>query len=181
MAGIARAHLEGMIAEGLSLCAMAARLGVSYTTVRYWMARHGLSTPRAQRLAETAAARAAGLETCFATCEVHGPMTFVRRGRDGFRCPRCRNDAVTERRRRVKRQLVEEHGGACARCGYARSIAALHFHHVDPATKSFAVAARGVTRSLEAARAEVAKCVLLCANCHAEVEAEAGSGRYVLL
>jgi predicted HNH restriction endonuclease len=30
---------------------------------------------------------------------------------------------------------------------------------------------QGVTRSLAAARAEMAKCVLLCANCHAEVEA----------
>ena len=67
------------------------------------------------------------------------------------------------------------------RCGYARSIAALHFHHVDRATKSFAVAGRGITRSLEAARAELAKCVLLCANCHAEVEAEPSSGRYLLL
>jgi hypothetical protein len=29
---------------------------------------------------------------------------------------------------------------------------------------------QGVTRSLAAARVEMAKCVLLCANCHAEVE-----------
>ena len=45
-----------------------------------------------------------------------------------------------------------------------------HFHHVDPAQKAFAVSLRGVTRSLAAARAEAAKCVLLCSNCHAEVE-----------
>jgi hypothetical protein len=32
-----------------------------------------------------------------------------------------------------------------------------------------------------AARAEVAKCVLLCANCHAEVEEAAPRGRYLLL
>jgi hypothetical protein len=31
---------------------------------------------------------------------------------------------------------------------------------------------RGITRSLARLRAEAAKCVLLCANCHAEVEAE---------
>jgi hypothetical protein len=30
---------------------------------------------------------------------------------------------------------------------------------------------RGVTRSLERARHEAKKCILLCGNCHAEVEA----------
>jgi hypothetical protein len=37
--------------------------------------------------------------------------------------------------------------------------------------KSFAVGGAGVTRSMESSRAEAAKCVLLCATCHAEVEA----------
>jgi hypothetical protein len=41
---------------------------------------------------------------------------------------------------------------------------------VNPADKEFSIAGRGVARSFERARAEVAKCVLLCANCHAEVE-----------
>ncbi len=62
-------------------------------------------------------------------------------------------------------------GGRCAICGYARCERALEFHHVDPATKAFAIAFQGVTRSIERARAEAAKCVLLCSNCHAEVEA----------
>jgi hypothetical protein len=30
---------------------------------------------------------------------------------------------------------------------------------------------RGITRAIDAVRAEAAKCVLLCSNCHAEVEA----------
>jgi hypothetical protein len=66
---------------------------------------------------------------------------------------------------------VAEAGGQCARCGYDACIAALHFHHLDPATKDFALSNDGVTRSIERARQEAAKCVLLCANCHAEVEA----------
>ena len=36
--------------------------------------------------------------------------------------------------------------------------------------KSFHLSMQGVARSIAAARAEMAKCVLLCANCHAEVE-----------
>ena len=74
-------------------------------------------------------------------------------------------------RRKVKRILVEEAGGACILCGYAECHAALQFHHVDPTQKSFALSRQGVTRSLAKARDEAAKCVLLCANCHAKVEA----------
>jgi hypothetical protein len=65
---------------------------------------------------------------------------------------------------------VEGAGGCCAICGYARCLRALEFHHRDPAQKAFGVALHGVTRSLARARAEAAKCVLLCSNCHMEVE-----------
>jgi hypothetical protein len=49
---------------------------------------------------------------------------------------------VAERRRRVKRVLVEEAGGCCAACGYDACVAALQFHHLDPPTKSFALMRR---------------------------------------
>jgi hypothetical protein len=78
---------------------------------------------------------------------------------------------VHRRRREVKRVLVDEAGGQCVLCGYRASLAGLHFHHVDPADKAFALSRQGVTRSLDAARAEARKCALLCSNCHAEVEA----------
>jgi hypothetical protein len=67
--------------------------------------------------------------------------------------------------------LVEEAGGACRACGYDRHPSALQFHHLDRDGKRFALSQQGVARSLERARAEARKCVLLCANCHAEVEA----------
>lgn len=66
--------------------------------------------------------------------------------------------------------LVAEAGGACAVCGYARAINNLHFHHVDPSEKLFGLNGGG-GRSLAARRAEAAKCVLVCANCHGEIEA----------
>jgi hypothetical protein len=87
-----------------------------------------------------------------------------------YRCARCIVDAVSDRRRRVKEILVDEAGGECASCGYRACIGVLQFHHVDPATKRFHLGREGVSRSLEAARAEARKCVLLCANCHVEVE-----------
>jgi transposase len=169
--GIERERLQALVEEGLSIRLMAERLGVSYTTVRHWLAKHDLQTPRARRLAETAPARLSGAETTVAECPVHGVTTFIRRGADGFRCRLCRTGAVQRRRRELKRTLVQEAGGACVLCGYDRSLSGLHFHHLDRASKAFALSRQGVTRSLESARAEAAKCVLLCSNCHAEVEA----------
>jgi hypothetical protein len=55
-------------------------------------------------------------------------------------------------------------------CGYDWCMFNMHFHHVDPATKAFAVTS-GRGKSLAAFRAEAAKCVLVCANCHGEIEA----------
>jgi hypothetical protein len=78
---------------------------------------------------------------------------------------------VTTWRRRAKRILVEEAGGCCRLCGYDRCVAALHLHHLDPGTKRFGLGGRGLARALDSLREEAAKCVLLCSNCHAEVEA----------
>jgi transposase len=169
--GLDREELERLAGEGVPIRAMAERLDVSYTTVRHWLRRYEIATPRGRRLAETASARAAGAETTEANCPVHGLTTFVRRGADGFRCRLCRSGAVHRRRREIKRVLVEEAGGACVLCGYHASLGGLHFHHLDPAEKAFALSRQGVTRSLSAARAEARKCALLCSNCHAEVEA----------
>lgn len=67
--------------------------------------------------------------------------------------------------------LVDEAGGCCAVCGYDRCVVNLHFHHVDPRRKSFGVTvAKG--KALDAYRAEARKCVLVCANCHGEIEAD---------
>jgi 5-methylcytosine-specific restriction endonuclease McrA len=105
------------------------------------------------------------------TCGTHGRTGFVLEGRGYYRCKRCRMERVVEWRRRTKLRLIAEAGGCCRICGYDRYSGALHFHHVDPSTKEFAISKKGHTWSLEKMRAEVAKCALLCSNCHAEVEA----------
>jgi transposase len=168
--GIDRDVLQSLVVAGMSVRAIADHLSVSYTTVRHWLKRYGLMTPQARRRASTRAARAEGFEDGILECPVHGPTRHVRRSDGGVRCLACRADAVTLRRRRLKALLIAEAGGCCVLCGYAGSAGALHFHHVDPAAKSFSLGYTGVTRSLAKARAEAAKCVLLCARCHAEVE-----------
>jgi transposase-like protein len=162
--GVDRARLEELVAAGRSIRGIAAELEVSYATVQHWLKRYGLRTERVRPDPE--------LRRIERTCERHGRTEFVRYGpNEHFRCERCRKERVSARRRRVKEILVAEAGGACHLCGYRRYIGALHFHHVDPDGKEFGLAQRGAARSIARSRAEAAKCVLLCANCHAEVEA----------
>lgn len=78
--------------------------------------------------------------------------------------------AVAKRRRAVKLKAVALLGGACILCGYNKHPGVLDFHHVDPSAKSFGVSAKGLSRSWASIELELAKCVLVCANCHREVE-----------
>ena len=77
--------------------------------------------------------------------------------------------AVAARRKTLRTMALEYHGGKCIICGYKRSKYALVFHHLDPSKKDFGLSVRGLTRSWEKMKAELDKCVLLCANCHMEV------------
>ena len=56
----------------------------------------------------------------------------------------------------------------CANCGYKKCASALTFHHVDPATKLFSLTRCPQDWTFESVGAEIEKCVVLCANCHAE-------------
>lgn len=96
-------------------------------------------------------------------CKTHGDY-------EGIRCNVCRSEHVKNYRRRRKQKLIELFGGKCCLCGYDKCVAALHFHHLNPKEKSFGIASRGLTHSWEKLKKEARKCVLLCSNCHAEVE-----------
>src|SRR3954452_15225530 len=133
--------------------------------------RAGLRTQRAVHFHSSREARANGVSRVARTCARHGAAPFARDARGTYRCTRCSADAVSKRRRKVKAILIAEAGGRCGLCGYDRCVGALAFHHRDPAAKAFGLAEGGLARSLAQAREEAAKCMLLCANCHAEVEA----------
>jgi len=165
--GIDQTLLEELVAEGLCLREIGERCGVHLSTVRYWLNAYGLETPRMALLRSDLEDRPKYEQR---RCRRHGPTRFVRSARGRYRCIRCRSERVAARRRRVKQILVEEFGGRCRLCGYDRFAGALEFHHLDASTKSFSLAQGGVARSLARARAEAGKCVLLCSNCHAEVE-----------
>jgi hypothetical protein len=77
--------------------------------------------------------------------------------------------AVRERRKRLREMAREYKGGKCVICGYNKCSRALTFHHKDPGEKDFGLSEKGLTRSWKKILEELDKCVLLCANCHAEV------------
>lgn len=81
--------------------------------------------------------------------------------------------AVKEKRKALYRELQALKARAgCYVCGEADGRC-LDFHHSDPAQKEFAIA-DGVRRGLGRARldSEIAKCVVLCSNCHRKEHAE---------
>lgn len=171
--GIEQGRLTRLVAEGLSIGQIAERVGCSKGTVRHWLKRYDLRTSHGSRRSSSPAgvsARKRDVKECVMCCPRHGEVRFVREASGYFRCVQCRVESVARHRRQLKDQLVREAGGRCAVCGYNRHSRALGFHHLDPQTKKSALSQRGVTLSLEAMRAEASKCVLLCANCHAEVE-----------
>lgn len=67
-----------------------------------------------------------------------------------------------------KKLLINELGGKCSNCEYNKNYSALHFHHLH--NKLFNIDSRSIgNRSLKSIREELSKCILLCANCHAEL------------
>lgn len=67
-----------------------------------------------------------------------------------------------ERKQRLQKLKADR---ACERCGF-NDPRALTFHHRDPSTKSFPIATYAWKVSWERLVAEIAKCDVLCANCH---------------
>jgi transposase len=154
---IDRETLAELVATGASIAEIAEKCDRSKATIKHWLAKYGLETQATVQRRTVRAARQAGHKKIERT--------------GTYRCVLCRYARMVRTKRRVKEVLVEEAGGACILCGYKRYLGSLHFHHVDPTTKSFGISDSRVSRSLVRARAEVQKCVLLCANCHGEVEA----------
>jgi transposase len=170
--GIERERLERMVSEGMTIREIGDEVGLSKGTVRHWLRVYGLRTDRSrrERFGLARSAKEAGVITVVMLCGRHGEVEFVLEGRGYYRCKQCRAEAVVRHRQKVKQTLVAEAGGRCVSCGYSHNTRALQFHHLDPDQKRLGLSSQGVTYSLERLRAEAEKCVLLCANCHAEVE-----------
>jgi hypothetical protein len=86
----------------------------------------------------------------------------------GHRQKICNSCYVNRRRPLMKLRAIKHMGGSCIVCGYDKCPRSMHFHHLDPRKKDFAVGTDS-TRSWGRIKRELKKCVLICANCHGEV------------
>lgn len=100
-------------------------------------------------------------------CPYHGKTDFVKRKNGHFACKKCAVENVTKRRREFKEKLIKYKGGKCEICGYDKCVDALEFHHLEPNKKEFTISGKII--SLERAKKEIDKCILVCANCHREI------------
>jgi len=90
--------------------------------------------------------------------------------KDRKRWSKYNSEYVLQQRQKHKLKLFEYKGAKCEKCGYNKPImGAYEFHHLDPTKKSYTISS--THRSWDIAKAEVDKCQLLCARCHAEIHA----------
>ncbi len=72
--------------------------------------------------------------------------------------------------RRKKKEWLDAQKLACRYCGESDPTC-LDFHHRNPKEKEFLLSLAVARASLERIKAEVAKCDVLCANCHRKLHA----------
>jgi len=77
----------------------------------------------------------------------------------------ARKSRKTDRNWRQKKLVEELKDNPCSICGYEGVSRARVFHHVEPSEKSFEIRVGRLKQDYLAE--EVAKCLLLCRNCHA--------------
>lgn len=89
-------------------------------------------------------------------------------------CKDCKKQIDRNRFRKKKEWAVNFKGGCCAFCGYDECLSALEFHHRTASSKDDnpATIISSQKKGAEKLVQELDKCILLCANCHAEFHYE---------
>lgn len=100
-----------------------------------------------------------------ALCEV--PFDYDRAKRSTLAT--CASCMVNRHRFMLKAHMIDYKGGGCQLCDYSDCHRSLDFHHIDPEEKGFHFGGKH-NIGWDRIRAELDKCVLLCRNCHGEVE-----------
>ncbi len=76
-----------------------------------------------------------------------------------------------EKAREKKRTIVELLGGCCSVCKEKFPLCVYDLHHLNPAEKDFPPASLYL-RKWSIILPEIAKCILVCANCHRKIHHE---------
>lgn len=114
-----------------------------------------------------------GVATCFVCEETKELEEFSKE--KGKYINRCRSCSSTETRKRQLKHVAAfqefKSSFSCIRCG-EDDIYCLDFHHKDPTAKRFEISTRGARPLTPEVLDEIAKCVVLCKNCHTKLHAD---------
>lgn len=160
-----------MVMEGLTLREMSDRVGKSKTSIRHWLLKYDLQT----KIRKRKGLPPEGVKYCHRCTQTKSVDEFYRR-RNGLDttpyCKPCSGHQAVDRQRVFKKQCIEYKGGQCEKCAYSKCDAAMEFHHIDPSKKDFSISSMKLTTFSENIKAELDKCILVCANCHREIHFE---------
>ncbi len=88
-----------------------------------------------------------------------------------YRCKKCNTAKVLKRAKKLRNLILDLEGRKCLLCSYNKCEYSLHFHHLNPTIKKFGLTAKFLrSRSIKRVLQELDKCILVCANCHGEIE-----------
>jgi hypothetical protein len=78
-------------------------------------------------------------------------------------------------KRRAVRQRIREvkRSSKCVKCGESNYVC-LEFHHKDPSEKEITMTQAEHCRSMKKLEEELAKCEILCCNCHRKLHQKLG-------
>lgn len=121
-----------------------------------------------RRSNDAIAKRPAGTWWC-CDCQKHLPIAEFGPALSRSQCRKHSTAYDVRRERELKKAVVAVFGGGCSRCGYARCMAALDLHHLDPSKKEVTwgeVRRSTLEKALKKLKDE--DLVLICSNCHRE-------------
>jgi len=146
---------------GLSTWKLAEHFSTTQPNIRYWLKKFDLKTIRKINTLNKN-------RICL-TCNITKPQeNFYKRGNKyTSHCIECFKKSKTNHRNKIKQLAVDYLGGKCSNCSYNKCLSALEFHHIDSTTKDKNYSNYKNTFT-DKFKAELDKCVLLCANCHRE-------------
>ena len=98
---------------------------------------------------------------CKACCKIYEQKAYRKNPKKYL------EDSIERKKKYVDEFTKYKSTLSCKSCGESRYWV-LDFHHIDPSTKDSEVSTLLRTKSKQAAWDEVAKCVILCKNCHSD-------------
>lgn len=160
-----REKIEILIENGYSIRSIAKELNLGYSTIRYWLTKHNLSTKSKidlnpyERLCPK----------CKSVKEIDKFYVGIRNGKKRYGyCKECSNRYASDRVRKIKESMIKYKGGSCEKCGLSikeSNYFVFDFHHLDSKEKDPNFR-RIKFQKWEKITKELDKCILVCSNCH---------------